>query len=89
MNRFGQEFFVRQAETAWSNYLSQQLYPREVTGHENRAAFWNDMTNFSREYNALVESDPALGLGYCVKDMSLLMVPRDSILGRRSVYPGQ
>jgi hypothetical protein len=88
MNRFGQEFFVRQAESAWSNYLSRQLYPIELTRPENRAAFLNDMSNFPREYNALVENDPAFGPDYCVKDISLLMVPRNSILGRRSAGRG-
>jgi hypothetical protein len=46
------------------------------------------MSNFPREYNALVENDPAFGPDYCVKDISLLMVPRNSILGRRSAGRG-
>lgn len=80
MNRFGREYFVRQAESAWSNYLSQQLYSRGVTGPVNKGAFWQDMLSFPQEYNTLVENDPKLGPDYCVKDISLLMVPRGNML---------
>jgi hypothetical protein len=82
MNRFGQEFFVRQAESAWSNYLFHQIDVRTATGRKNIEAFRDDMINFPREYNALVEGDPKLGSKYCVKDIGLLVVPPDSILDK-------
>jgi hypothetical protein len=36
------------------------------------------MINSPHEYNMLVANDPALGPGYCVRDIDLLLVHRES-----------
>jgi hypothetical protein len=82
MNLFGQEFFVRQAESAWFHYLFHQIDRKAATRRNNIEAFRNDMINFPRMYNAPVERDPTLGSQYCVKDIGLLVVPPDSILDK-------